>query len=191
MIKKFYTTFEIAEICSVYPTTVINWINQKKIKAHSTPGGHHRVSYEDLISFLKEYNMPIQKELLSEKKKVYIIDDDKIFSAMVSRIFSRNKDLFDIKIFSDGYDALINIGSDIPDLIVVDVIMPIMDGYTFCKKIRDMKNFKNVKIISVSGANLDKDLEEKISKITDGIFKKPIDVDKFKNFCFKLLNIKS
>jgi len=75
---KTYTTFYISKICDVYPTTVANWIDEGKLKAFTTPGGHRRVSADDLKEFLKKYNMPVPEKLFSNgKKKVLAVDDDK------------------------------------------------------------------------------------------------------------------
>ncbi|MGC8729347.1 MAG: response regulator [Elusimicrobiales bacterium] len=189
MNKKGFTTFQISKICGVYPTTVINWINQGKLKAYVTPGGHHRVTYEELISFLKEYNFPIPKELLTTKKKIYVVDDDEIFVRLVSKIFLKKKDLFDIFTFKDGYEALMNIKNDMPDLVVIDLVMPVMDGPTFCKKIKSEEEFKNIKIIAVTGEVLTEAKIQELKKITDGVFKKPIEPEEFLKFVSKLLGL--
>ena len=63
MQEKTYTTFQIADFCGVRPTTIIKWVKQKKIRAYVTPGGHRRIRHSDLLSFLKEYNLPIPDEL--------------------------------------------------------------------------------------------------------------------------------
>ena len=57
-LEKTYTTFQIADICNVRPTTIIKWANQQRIKAYTTPGGHRRIRESDLLDFLKKYNFP-------------------------------------------------------------------------------------------------------------------------------------
>ena len=189
MPKKYYTTFEISKICDVYPTTVINWINQKKLKAHTTPGGHHRVTREDLIEFLKEYNFPIPQELLDiKKKKIFIVDDDPTFLKLALKILSKNKDELDVKTFEDGYNALIEIGKNKPDLIVVDIVMPVMDGPTFCKKIKEDENLSDIKIIAISGESV---LDKSIKNLVDVFLKKPINPDEFLKTVIKVVNLKS
>ncbi len=56
--KRFYSTFEVGGICGVYPSTVINWINDGKIKAGCTPGGHRRIIKSDLVVFLRKLGYP-------------------------------------------------------------------------------------------------------------------------------------
>src|SRR5262245_61612745 len=76
--EKTYTTFQIAEICGVRPTTIIKWVKQNRIKAYVTPGGHRRIQETDLLKFLKYYHFPIPENLGHEatKKKILVIDDE-------------------------------------------------------------------------------------------------------------------
>ncbi len=182
-----YTTFKISKICGVYPTTVINWINQKKLKAHVTPGGHHRVLKEDLLAFLKEYDFPVPAELCG-RKKVFIVDDDEIFSSLIKRIFSK-KDIFQVFVFKDGYQALMSLGKENPDLMVVDLVMPVMDGPTLCRKIKEDKNLSRIKIVAVSGERLSEDKKKELSKITDGFFEKPVEPSAFFEYCKNILGL--
>jgi len=75
--KSFLTTFEISQICEVNPTTVQNWVKGKKLKAYVTPGGHRRVRREDLISFMREFGMPIPTQLGGAPTFILIVDDEK------------------------------------------------------------------------------------------------------------------
>lgn len=71
MEKPVYTTYEIGKICYVDLTTVISWIEKGILPGYRTPGGHRRVTKEDLIDFLKKYRLPLPPEWAgSEKKKV-------------------------------------------------------------------------------------------------------------------------
>lgn len=61
--QSFYTTFEAARLLSVSLPTVVNWIKARKLKAHRTPGGHRRISREDLAAFIVRHGMPLPVEL--------------------------------------------------------------------------------------------------------------------------------
>lgn len=183
--KKGYSTFEISKFCGVYPTTVINWINQGKLKAYSTPGGHHRVTKEDLIKFLKEYNFPIPPELV-EKKRVFIVDDDEIFRQTLFKAFLKKDDTFEPFQYNDGYEALIAVGKNKPDLMIIDIVMPKMDGVTLIKKIKQNKELSNIKIIVVSGEDIEEKLNE-IKSLIDGFFKKPIELKNLVEYSINLL----
>jgi excisionase family DNA binding protein len=59
MIKYYFTTNDIAQMCNVTRQTVINWIKTGKLKANLTPGGHRRVLRDDLLSFFQENGMEV------------------------------------------------------------------------------------------------------------------------------------
>lgn len=59
----YYTTFEAARLIGVSLPTVVNWIKARRIKAHRTPGGHRRISREDLASFMLLQGIPLPEEL--------------------------------------------------------------------------------------------------------------------------------
>lgn len=61
--QSFYTTFEAARLLSVSLPTVVNWIKARKLRAHRTPGGHRRISREDLAAFIVRHGMPLPVEL--------------------------------------------------------------------------------------------------------------------------------
>lgn len=177
MNKKTYTTFDISKICSVYPTTVINWINQGKLPAFATPGGHHRVKAEDLLAFLKKYNFPLPAGLGSERKRVLVVDDDEIFARMLSKAFATRKDLYEVTVLHDGYQALLAVGKNPPDLLVIDVVMPVMDGPTVCRNIKADPANKSVRIIAVTGERMLPQAEKELRKSCDSLLRKPLDVD--------------
>ena len=60
------TTGDIMRHCCVSRSTVLKWIKTKKLTAYLHPGGQYRITRAALIDYLKEYNMPIDEELLGE-----------------------------------------------------------------------------------------------------------------------------
>jgi excisionase family DNA binding protein len=61
--RGFYTTHEAARLLGVSLPTVVNWIKARRLKAHRTPGGHRRISREDLAGFMVRHGMPLPEEL--------------------------------------------------------------------------------------------------------------------------------
>ncbi len=62
--RDFVAIRSIGSYCMVSPTTVRRWIKDGKLHAIKLPGGHFRVTVQDLIDFLKQNNLPISDELL-------------------------------------------------------------------------------------------------------------------------------
>ncbi len=176
MALKTYTTFEIGRICGVYPTTVINWVKQKKIPAFSTPGGHRRVRHEDLIEFLKEYNFPVPPELRADRKRVLIVDDDPAMGKLLLKAFEPYAETFDVRLCEDGVEALVAVGQRPPDLILLDVVMPVVDGSRVCATLKNNPDTKHIRIFVMTGKRLPERAERFLRRTADGFFSKPFDV---------------
>ncbi|MBF0485607.1 MAG: response regulator [Candidatus Omnitrophica bacterium] len=165
MDKPPLTTGEIAQYCHVTDRAVLKWIDEGKLKAYRTPGNHSRVSIHDFIAFLKEYKMPIPEELQegSTQKKVLIVDDDKEMVNAIRRVIS-SQNHFQVDIAYDGFMAGQKFAEFKPDLVLLDIKMPGIDGYEVCQRIRKDPDSKHVKIIVISGA-LDMDGMERIMQL--------------------------
>ena len=77
--RRFYTTFEAAQVLGVSLPTVVNWITARRIKAHRTPGGHRRIAREDLAAFMLRHGIPVPEELADAapgRRKVLVICDE-------------------------------------------------------------------------------------------------------------------
>jgi excisionase family DNA binding protein len=165
MTKRPLTTGEIALYCHVTDRAVLKWIDEGKLKAYRTPGNHSRVNIDDFLAFLKTYNMPVPKELLpgSGKKKILIVDDDKEMVSATKRVLLSHGD-FEVDTAFDGFAAGQKFSEFKPDLILLDIKMPGMDGFEVCQHLRKDPAGKDVKIIVLSGA-LDMDGMERIMKL--------------------------
>ena len=181
---KTLTTNNIAQYFQVTQRTVVQWINQDKLKCFRTPGKHIRVYREDFIKFLKEYHMPVPEELTAViealgKKRILIVDDDKSMVAAIDRVLNlENK--YELEIAYDGFDAGQRFIAHKPDLVILDIRMPRVDGYKLCLAIRNSPENKDVKILIISGfiSEKDKVLFNKLA--VNDYFLKPFENDELK-----------
>lgn len=185
--RTFFTTFEISQICGVNPTTVQNWVKAKKLKAFHTPGGHRRVRSEDLVSFLKKFGMPIPAELRQDPPLIMIVDDENDILDMLEEVMKSGKDEVTVVRAASGVEALLMIGERKPDLLILDIMMPGMNGYEVCEKLKSGHGTANMKIAAIS-ADPNATVRERIlDSGADLFFAKPLDIAKFRKKCFELL----
>ena len=85
---KTYSSGEIAKICDVNQRTVIRWIERGSLTGFKLPGrGNNRVSRENLISFLNQYNFPLPTELQDRAAaQVLIVDEEKMIASSIQRV---------------------------------------------------------------------------------------------------------
>ena len=180
---------EIADICHVSHRAVLKWVEAGKIKAVRTPGNHTRINVDDFLNFLNEYKMPVPTEFQRQtgaKKRILIVDDDKMTVKTIRNIFEKNGD-FEIKEAYDGFSAGLLYSEFRPQLITLDIMMPMVNGFEACSIIRKDAKDMNVRIIAVSGVTDDK-LQKRILRCgADDFLLKPFTAESLLAKSFALL----
>ena len=163
--EKPLTTGEIADLCHVHLRTVLQWVHDGKIKAYRTPGNHSRIKVEDFIAFLKQYNMPIPDSLATrgEGRKILVVDDDVNMASAIKRLLKR-ENFYEVDVAYDGFEAGIKLLLFKPDLVILDMKMPGMNGFEVAQKIKRSANCEHTKIIGVS-AYFEPEDKEKLAQI--------------------------
>jgi two-component system, OmpR family, response regulator VicR len=186
--KRPLTTGEIAKYCHVTHRGVLKWVESGKLKAYRTPGKHSRVSIEDFLNFLKEYNMPIPVELqpVSLLKKILIVDDDRgIVYSLRRMLMIENK--YNIETAFDGFEAGKKFTAFQPDLMILDIYMPALDGYQVYASIRNDPVNKRAKILIISAVNDPKEIQKITNLGADGFLQKPFSNEALKEQIRKTL----
>lgn len=183
----FYTTFEISQICGVNPTTVQNWIKAKKLKAFQTPGGHRRVRREDLVAFMREFRMPLPEGLAGNPPLAMIVDDEEVILDMLEQVLESGGEKLKIVRVQSGVAALLMIGECRPDLLILDIRMPGMDGFEVCRKLKTGAHTQQIKIVAISGDHAPSVQDRILEAGADLFFTKPLDIVSFREQCIKLL----
>jgi excisionase family DNA binding protein len=147
---RFLTTNQIAALVGVSERTVANWIDRGHIDAHRTPGRHRRVSPDELVSFLNQRGMPVPKELQTNIR-VLIVEDDVMVARTLQRQLNPEESGYEVTCMEDGLSALIHIGHNKPHVVLLDILMPGMDGLEVCRKIRANPELADVQVIFVTG----------------------------------------
>ncbi len=168
------TTGQIAQYCHVTHRAVLKWVSSGKLKAYRTPGNHSRVSVEDFLLFLQQYQMPIPLELkpASQLKKILIVDDDRGIVHSLQRVLMlENK--YTIETAYDGFEAGKKFAAFKPDFMMLDICMPGVNGYQLCFDIRKDPANSHIKIIVVSGISEPKEIQKIMDLGADDYLQKP------------------
>jgi two-component system, OmpR family, response regulator RpaA len=172
--KTIYTTHEVSRLLHVNPRSVINWIEQDLLPSYRTPGGHRRIRHDDLLAFLRKHQIPTPASLVEGKFSILIVDDEPEIVELIRSFLERNGS-YEISTASDGISALIEVGRVKPDLLILDIMIPGVDGVEVCRRIKDDSSSKTV-IIAVSGTS---ENERKVLQAgADSFMLKPVDLDK-------------
>jgi len=147
---KNLSTFVIAEMLNVDPGSVANWIDQDLLEAFRTPGGHRRVVAENLLRFLKEYKMPIPDELKRSPVRILVVDDEPAVTRVIATAIKSAHSEYEVVEAHDGFTAGTLVATMKPEIVILDLRMPGMDGYDVCRLIKSQENTRHVVVLAMT-----------------------------------------
>jgi len=184
--KELFTTGEAANICQVSQQTIIRCFDSGRLEGFRVPGSRfRRIPRESLIKFMKDNSIPLDG-MESGKRKVLIVDDDAEIVDLLVEVLSRDG-RFDLKTATSGYEAGIHTQQFRPDCILLDYMLPDVNGNVVCHTIRKNPEFENIKIIIVSGVIKQDEIDQLLKSGAQDFIKKPFDISELvKRICSAL-----
>ena len=151
--KAVFTTFEAAKLCHVSPLSIINWVNAGRIPAFRTPGGHRRIRREDLSRFMRDNGIPLPEELRdgSGRSRVLVVDDEAAIRDIFAESLSRRSTPYDVMTAADGFEAGRLVATFRPDVVLLDLRMPGLDGFQVCRTIKGDSETASTVVIAMTG----------------------------------------
>ncbi|MBI4531859.1 MAG: response regulator [Candidatus Latescibacteria bacterium] len=178
MQRKELTTGDVATYCHVTIPTVCNWINHRKLLAYRTPGGHYRIRREDFMAFLKHYALPVTVDFLTlERRKILVVDDEPDVVELVIDLLKSRFPAFACASAANGYEAGFTVATFKPDLLLLDLVMPHMDGFAVCRQIKASPRTSGIKILILTGHPENQNIERALACGADDYLLKPFDAD--------------
>lgn len=186
--KTVFTTGEVATICSISQQTVIRCFDSGKLRGFRVPGSRfRRIPLDQLVAFMKVNGIPMDK-LGVRGKRVLVIDDDQAIVDMMVDILKRDG-RFQVRCGSSGFEAGLLARDFLPDIILLDFMLPDINGTMVCRSVRESAHLRHTKIIMISGVADPDEIRELQAAGADAFIKKPFDVAIVLNKITKLLNI--
>src|SRR3989440_12767544 len=186
--KTVFTTGEAAKICKVSQQTIIRCFDNGQLKGFRVPGSKfRRIPREALYKFMKDNGIPTDA-LESGKRKVLLVDDDPDLVATIHKALQEDG-RFEVRIASNGFDAGMMVKEYRPDLLILDVMLPDINGKEVCHRVRADATLEDVRILCISGMiEEDKVQEVKLSG-ADDFLHKPFDIEELIDRMCSLLEI--
>ena len=186
--KTVFTTGEAAKICKVSQQTIIRCFDNGQLKGFRVPGSRfRRIPREALYRFMKDNGIPTDA-LESGKRKVLLVDDDAELVELMSKVLEEDG-RFEVRIASNGFDAGMMVKEYRPDLIVLDVMLPDINGREVCHRVRADSTLEDVRILCISGMIEDDKIQELKLSGADDFLHKPFDIEELIDRMCGLLEI--
>ena len=173
--KRVFTTGEAAEVCKVSQQTIIRCFDSGRLTGFRVPGSKfRRIPREELIRFMRANNIPLEA-LGSSKKRILVVDDDPKIVELYGDLLSRDG-RFDVKTAGTGYDAGLLTESFRPHLIILDFMLPDINGTVVCQRLRGNPDLADTKVLCISGVINQPDVQKLMDAGANGFLKKPFQV---------------
>jgi excisionase family DNA binding protein len=182
------TTGQAASHCQVSTPTVKTWIREGRLRAFKTPGGHARIAVEEFQRFLMRHQMPTYPTP-PPPAGVLVVDDEPQVVEMLVEFLTHHPRGFKIETASDGYEALIKLGSLRPALLILDAMMPKLDGMEVCRQLKRHPETQTIRILGVTG--YPEIGPELLAAGADAVLTKPLALDEIERHLGRLVDSRS
>ena len=189
-IKTVYTTGEAARVCKVSQQTIIRCFDNGQLKGFRVPGSKfRRIPREELFRFMRDNGIPTDA-LETGKRKVLVVDDDPDLVDLIVSVLEGDG-RFETRVANNGFEAGMMVKEYSPDLIVLDVMLPDINGKEVCVRVRSDNSLENVKIICISGMVERDKINELRAAGANDFLQKPFETDILIDRMCRLLEVES
>lgn len=141
-----YSTIEIAKRLGISLQTVQRWVDSGRLKAWKTPGGHRRIDAHSAELLFKAYEQTVGTAPAAgpggpagaaeaRPLQVVIVDDDAMDRELMSTLVQAALPTAQLRVAGNGFQGLVMIAKQAPDIVVTDVHMPHMDGFEMIRNV--------------------------------------------------------
>lgn len=184
--KKIFTTGEAARVCKVSQQTIIRCFDSGRLNGFRVPGSKfRRIPRDELIRFMKDNNIPAEI-LEGHRKRILVVDDDPQIISLFNDLFGDDPQL-EVKTAGTGYDAGLLTESYRPHLIVLDYMLPDINGNVVCERLRANEDLADIRVVFVSGVVDQGEVQHLLDAGADAFVKKPFRVQELMDTVTRLL----
>jgi len=186
--KQVFTTGEAADLCKVSQQTIIRCFDSGRLRGFRVPGSRfRRIPRDELIRFMKQNSIPTDP-LEGGKKRILVVDDDPQIVELFEDVLAHDG-RFEVRSAGTGYDAGVLTEQFKPDLMVLDYMLPDINGNVVCRTVRNNPNVSDMKIVIVSGVVKQDEIDGLLKAGADDFMKKPFDIQKLIERIGELLEV--
>ena len=175
--KAVFTTGEAAEVCKLSQQTIIRCFDSGQLQGFRVPGSKfRRIPRKALVKFMEDNGIPMDA-LGSDKVRVLVVDDDpQILELFVDVLQEDGR--FEVATAQTGYDAGVMTQQFKPDIVVLDYMLPDVNGNVVCRTIRENPELSNIKILVISGMVDPAEVDRLMEAGADDFIKKPFNIER-------------
>ncbi len=182
-------TSKAAQLLQLSVGTVQSLVDKNILEAWVTQGGHRRISLESIHQYqAQQQKLPALTRLIENRLRIMVIDDDAVTRHMLQDACLSTHHNIDCCAMASGIEALLTLPTFLPHIVILDLLMPEVDGWEWVKRVKEKEGFEQLQIISISA--LSKDQMEQRGGPPEGshFISKPIDLGWLKGYLLGLMS---
>ena len=174
--KQVLTTGEAAELCNVSQQTIIRCFDSGRLTGFRVPGSRfRRIPRMELIRFMRANEIPM--DLLDDGRvRVLVVDDDPSIVRIIEEVLSR-EERFEVRTALTGYDAGMMTREFRPNIVLLDYMLPDVNGNIVCERIKSDPDLADTRIIIISGVVQQDEIDRLLEAGADAFIPKPFQVE--------------
>lgn len=150
MAQELLTPQKVAELLGVSPVTVRQWASQGWLKAQRTAGRHRRFSIVEVRRFARERGLNLGGAG-NDKSRLLVVEDDRQLVAYLAELLSDFSDVVEVRSVYDGFEAGRMTAVWQPDIMLLDLMLPGIDGFELCQRIKRDPDMARIRVIAMTG----------------------------------------
>jgi excisionase family DNA binding protein len=171
--ETYLTPNEVARLLKVSPVTVRHWALGDKLNFITTPGGHRRFAMNDVERFARDHGISLGLHD-SEGLRVLIVDDNVELADYLSQLLNKQEQVSAVAIARDGFEAGEQIHVFKPGVVLLDLMMPGLNGFETCRRIKQREATRSIRVIAMTGYPNDENVERILAEGAEACLAKPI-----------------
>lgn len=144
MQKKSITTAQAAERLGVSPQTIQKWVDAGHLPAWKTMGGHRRLDADAVERMVEQRRSSMGG---APGESIMLVEDNPVSAAVLEAQLLELRPGARLRVFGDGFTALLDAGRDVPDLLITDIDLPGLDGLAMIRKLQDNPATREMRIV--------------------------------------------
>lgn len=172
--RPYLTPNEVAGILMVSPVTVRQWAHKGLLRAELTLGGHRRFLRTEVERFVRENGLTQAQQEPAEARRLLVVDDDRQLAGYIQELLSEIDGLCTELAF-DGYEAGIKVMRFRPHLVLMDLMMPGLDGFEVCRRIKMDEQTRHIRVIAMTGFRTSENVGKALAAGAEACLTKPLD----------------
>ena len=170
--KRYLTSNDVATLLRVSPVTVRQWAQKGRLKADCTPGGHRRFNVDDIETFAHQHGISLHDP--DSGFRVLIVDDDQQVVRYLGELLMEFDEDIELAFANDGFEAGRLVSTFHPNAILLDLMMPGMNGFEVCRTLKSDEATRGIRIIAMTGYANNENINQILEAGAESCLGKPL-----------------